>query len=125
MYRGHSKQINCYKDIGKGDGTMGKSFILRKGTAPDGIDIQLENWHDIYSHIPESSTIGAYPKAKISITNIGNIDYPKRGKEFRCFFEFPNSDEAFKAYCNLICGITELTDYLDYFSGNPEHKQCI
>lgn len=126
MQRGHSQIYqNTLHDIGKGDGTMEKTYVLRRGMTPNGTVIQLENWHDIYDFKPENSTIGAYPIAKASCPSIWAGEYPKRGESFRCFFEFSNEIEALDAYNNLICGRKQLTDYLDNFNGDEEHKKCI
>ena len=126
MKRGTSKVLHdTLKDIGMGDGTMEKTFVLRKGVTPNGTEIQLENWHDTYSFRPVNSTIGAYPIAKESCPSIWAGEYPRKGESFRCFFEFDNESDALEAYNNLICGYKQLTDYLDNYSGDAEYKKCI
>ena len=126
MQRGTSKVLHdTLQDIGKGDGTMEKTHVLRRGVMPNGTCIQLENWHDIYDFKPANATIGAYPIAKESCPSIWAGEYPKKGEAFRCFFEFNNEEDALEAYTNLICGYKCLVEYLDNYSGDPEYKKCI
>lgn len=100
-------------------------FIIEKGTTPNGMDIQIENWHDTYDFIPENATIGFYPMA---VNDIYREDrphfpaYPKKGETFRASFEFDTAEEAKKAFDALKSGEKTYIHFLDNYKMNTVSK---
>ena len=52
--------------------------IVKKSKMPDGTDIQIEDWKNVYSHI-KTLSIATYPKAK----NTSMSGFIERNKTFR------------------------------------------
>lgn len=94
--------------------------ILRKGKTPNNTDIQIEDWSIDYPNL-KNFIIGFYPVSKESVYREDKphfTPYPKRGKTFRCAFEFETLEEAMEAFEQLESGIKVFSNYLDhYFDG--------
>ena len=50
---------------------------------------------------------------------------PKAGESYRFSFEFPGNEEAEAAFTELESGSSTFTDYLKYWAGKPEYRDCI
>ncbi len=107
--------------------------VIRKGTTPNGTDIQIEDWSEDYSCHKKNATIGFYPMATENIYKEGTekikedhpdwIPYPKRGETFRASLNFDTEMEALEAFVLLENGCREFTDYMDNYSGNVISKE--
>lgn len=87
--------------------------VIKRGRTPQGVDIQIEDWHESYSFMPISSTLAAYPVSKR--TYLGAWA-PKAGEIFRLSFNLKNAFEAQEAFEKLRNGSSSLIDYKDYMS---------
>lgn len=85
-------------------------------------NIQIEDWSDAYpeTFLPEN-VLAAYPISKMDTDSPFG---PRRGREFRCEFCFPNARRAKEAFTSLIDGESELTDYLSYIS-KSDYAPCV
>lgn len=97
-------------------------FIIKKGITPSGVNIQIENWQDLYPNLhTENDTIGFYPKA---MNDIYRDDYPhwppypKRNETFRAALKFDNEKEAKKVFDLLQSGEKTYMHYLDNYQDN-------
>ena len=70
--------------------------ILRKGTTPDGIEIQIEDWSEDYSFCSYGSYLAAYHKKYIRI---------------RSWLEFSNHQDAVNTFESLMSGEKNIFDY--------------
>ena len=57
--------------------------ILERAVTPDGINIQIEDWTEIYPDTYKAYNIGCYPVAK----QTGRYGLIKKGDKFRCNIE--------------------------------------
>lgn len=96
--------------------------VLKTGKSANGVDIQIEEWHEDYSFMPYGNTLAFYPKSKA--THKGQFA-PKAGKNYRFNFEFPSNEDAEAAFTALENGSSVFADYLKYWAGEPEYKDCI
>lgn len=97
------------------------SFIIERRQTPNGMDIQLENWHDKYEFMAENATIGFYPMCQNSIH--GEVwDYPKRGEIFRAALNFSSELEAREALDLLESGEKTFMHYIDNYETNVISK---
>lgn len=99
--------------------------IIRKGTTPNGTDIQIEDWSKDYSCYNKNATIGFYPIALKSVYREDHPDwtpYPKRGKTFRASFDFETEADALEAFVLLENGCKCFMDYIDHFASNVISK---
>lgn len=94
--------------------------IIEKGVMPDGTEIQLEDWSEVYPGTVYAWMIGAYPVAKR-----GSERYfgPRKGKPFRCGLIFPDEQKVRGAFHSLMHGCP-LTDFRDRF-WNPEDVEYL
>lgn len=84
--------------------------ILERAKTPQGVDIQIENWHKDYNFIAEASTIATYPRAtKTDYTS--KLEYPRANESFRLEIRFDNKDEAKQCFDNLKNGTKAIKDY--------------
>ena len=101
-------------------------FVIEKGTTPNGISIQIENWHDIYPNLHiENDTIGFYPKAINDVYNETNPHfpaYPKRNETFRAALKFKTAEETRNAFELLKSGKKTYMHYLDNYQENVISK---
>jgi len=95
--------------------------VLERGNMPNGTDIQIEEWNENYDFFSYGSTIGSYPKSKMSHEGAFS---PKGNMIYRFQFDFKSAKEAKEAFENLKNGITQLADYKDKMY-NPEYADCI
>jgi len=95
--------------------------VLEKGKTPDGIDIQIEEWHENYDFMPYGRTLASYP---ISKTDHDGAFAPKRNKIYRFSFDFISNEEAKTAFGNLLNGETTLSDYRNKLD-RKEYADCI
>lgn len=95
---------------------------LKTGKSADGVGIQVENWNDQYSSMPYGNILACYPKSRA--THKGPFA-PKEGEEYRFTFAFPSYEQARMAFAELENGSCTFIDYLDYWDGKPEYKNCI
>lgn len=96
--------------------------VLKVGKSANGVDIQIEEWHENYSFMPYGSKLAFYPESKA--THKGRFA-PKAGESYRFSFDFPSNEEAEAAFIALENGSSVFTDYLEYWDGKPEYKDCI
>ncbi len=95
--------------------------IIRKGTTPNGIDLQIEDWSEDYTSCKKNATIGFYPKAQESIYREDYphwTPYPKRGETFRASLKFETESEALEAFVFLENGCRSFMDYIDNYEVN-------
>lgn len=95
--------------------------ILHKGKLKDGTTIQLEDWSKEYTFMTYGSSVATYPIAKVTCE--GDFS-PKKGKTFRCMFEFDNYEEALQAYNALIKGNKNLRYYKEFLR-EKQYADCI
>ena len=81
--------------------------ILIKAVTKDGIDIQLENWHENFASIPFGSTIACYPKSKIDSSEPFG---PKKGEPFRFQVDFESNEAAIDAFRDILFGQKRIRD---------------
>ena len=88
--------------------------VLQKGTTPNGVDIQIEDWSKDYPKtFGYGSTIALYPTAKRSIQ--GKFwDYPQKDKRFRLSFDVKSNFEAKEIFEKLVKGVKDILDYTNY-----------
>lgn len=96
--------------------------VLKIGKSAGGVDIRIEEWHENYSFMPYGSTLAFYPESKA--THKGQFA-PKAGESYRFSFEFPSNEETEAAFTELERGSSTFTDYLKYWAGKPEYRDCI
>ena len=96
--------------------------VLKKGKSANGVNIQIEEWHENYSFMPYGSTLAFYPESKA--THKGSYA-PKAGEIYRFSFAFPSNEEAEAAFTALESGSSIFTDYLKYWDGKQEYRDCI
>lgn len=96
--------------------------VLKAGKSANGVDIQIEEWHENYSFMPYGSTLAFYPESKT--THKGKFA-PKAGESYRFSFDFSSNEEAEAAFMALENGSSTFTDYLKYWGERPEYKDCI
>ncbi len=58
--------------------------VLKAGKSANGVDIQIEEWHEDYSFMPYGSTLAFYPESKT--THKGEFA-PKAGESYRFSFK--------------------------------------
>ena len=101
--------------------------ILLKGTTPDGMKIQIEDWSDEFPNIcNKNSTIGFYPTCKTSIIKQDRPympPYPERGNTFRADLDFHNEQEAREAFLLMCGGARDYLSYMEYYKGNVISKE--
>ena len=85
--------------------------IIEKGVMPDGTEIQIEDWSEVYPGTYYAWMIGAYPIAKHSSDRPFG---PRKGKIFRCGLEFSTEGEARCVYNRLMNG-GRLMEFWDKF----------
>ena len=95
--------------------------VISKATMPNGTAIQIEDWHENYSHMPYADTVAAYPISKVSLP--GSFS-PKGNEVFRAQFNFKTTEEAQNAYSQLVAGTKTLTDYAANL-WYPQHAACL
>ena len=102
-------------------------FVVKKGVTSTGIDIQIEDWSDVYPNLfKKNATVGFYPKA---VNDIYNEDYPhwapypKRGEVFRASLNFDTEEEAREAFNAMRSGEKTYMDYLDNYSSHVISKK--
>ena len=84
--------------------------VIERAKTPNGIDIQIEDWHKDYNFIAEASTIATYPRAKK--TNYKSpLRYPELDKKFRLELRFDNKEQAKQCFDNLKNGTKTIKDY--------------
>lgn len=91
--------------------------ILERAKMPDGTEIQLENWKEVYPNIFNTLTIGAYPKAKQS------RGWIRKGEPYRLDLArgFTSDDivrETFNCLEHGIITLEELDDH--YWNGDRD-----
>lgn len=96
--------------------------VLKVGKSANGVDIQIEEWHENYNFMPYGSKLAFYPESKA--THKGQFA-PKAGESYRFSFDFPSNEKAEAAFIALENGSSVFTDYLEYWDGKPEYKDCI
>lgn len=101
-------------------------FIIEKGTTPNGMDIQIENWAETYPNLhKENDTIGFYPMAVNDIYNAEHPyfpAYPKRGQTFRAELKFDTAEEAKEAFEALKSGEKTFIHYLGNYDNRVVSK---
>lgn len=95
--------------------------VLERSTMPCGTKIQIEDWSDDYSFMGEATTIGAYPKSKISKRGQHS---PKLNRTFRASFNLWSAKEAMKAFKALENGDKNLSDFKAYMN-DKRNADCI
>lgn len=95
--------------------------VLRRGTMPDGTDIQIEDWNETYQFMPYGRTIAAYPISKYTLP--GGFA-PKAGERYRFSFDFSSNGEAMQVFDALVSGERTLGDYRQYLS-ESRYKPCV
>ena len=96
--------------------------LLKTAKSAGGVDIQIEEWHENYSFMPYGSTLAFYTESRA--THKGQFA-PKAGESYRFSFEFPSNEEAEAAFTELERGSKEFSDYIEFWAGRPEYKDCI
>ena len=96
--------------------------ILKEGKSAGGVDMQIEEWNENYSFMPYGSTLAFYPESKA--THKGPFS-PKAGESYRFSFDFPDSKTAEAAFTAFENGSKDFADYLEYWSGKLEYRDCI
>ena len=111
--------------------------VLKTGKSAGGVDIQIEEWSENYSFMPYGSRLALFPNCWATLiggvapgagecvaTHKGQFA-PKAGESYRFSFEFPSNEEAEAAFTELESGNSTFTDYLKYWAGKPEYRDCI
>lgn len=89
--------------------------VIERAKTPNGIDIQIEDWHKDYYFMAEASTVATYPQAtKTDYTS--KLEYPRANERFRLAIRFNNKDEAKQCFDNLKNGTKQLQDYHEHFT---------
>jgi uncharacterized glyoxalase superfamily protein PhnB len=96
-------------------------MILQKGKMEDGTVIQIEDWSEDYSFKEYADTIGAYPISKIGY--VGQFK-PKKGETVRMQYNFKSTDEADKAFTELIEESKTLKDFETNLY-DKRYKDCV
>ena len=85
--------------------------IVKKSKMPDGTDIQIEDWKNVYSHI-KTLSIATYPKAK----NTSMSGFIERNKTFRLeLSKLENDEQVENIFNELEKGTISLEELSDYF----------
>lgn len=98
--------------------------ILQKGTTPNGVDIQIEDWSKNYPNVYSyGTTIALYPTAKRSV-NKGGFEYPKMNERFRLSFELKSNFEAKEIFEKFLSGEMDILD-CKYFISDKRLLEAI
>lgn len=85
--------------------------IVRKSKMPDGTDIQIEDWKDVYEFMKVYS-IATYPKAK----NSSKYGFIENNKNFRLeLTRFESNEQAEEMFKKLEQGSIKLNELSNYF----------
>ena len=86
--------------------------ILQKDVMPDGTNIQIEDWKEVYP-FEKTVKIGAYPLAK----NSGRHGWIQRNEKFRLELSrnFNSDKEVYSIYEALTNGSVKLEDLDDHY----------
>lgn len=85
--------------------------VVRKSKMPDGTDIQIEDWKDVYEFMSIYS-IATYPKAK----NSSKYGFIGNNKTFRLeLTRFKSNEQAEEIFKQLEEGSITLNDLSNYF----------
>lgn len=84
--------------------------VIERAKTPNGIDIQIEDWHKDYYFMAEASTVATYPVAtKTDYTS--KLEYPRANESFRLAIRFNNKEAAKQCFDNLKNGTKTIKDY--------------
>ena len=88
--------------------------ILHRSETPDGIEIQIEDWRNVYPDVYKTLIIGCYPIAKQS----GGY-FIKKGERIRCSIEkFDTDEEVLDAFERLENGSITIEDLDEHIVDN-------
>lgn len=88
--------------------------VIERAKTPQGIDIQIEDWHKDYNFIAEASTIATYPRATKTNYN-RSLRYPQLDEKFRLELKFDNKEEAKQCFDDLKNGTKAIKDcYINF-----------
>ena len=80
--------------------------ITIRGTLPDGVHVQIEDWSAAYPGLSEPYTVAAYPKSRATLAGAFA----------------PKAAET--VYTALVSGAAELRDYAEYLE-RREYAPCL
>lgn len=96
--------------------------ILNKSQMPDGTNIQIEDWKDVYSFM-DIYVIGTYPKSKAESDKYFGIH---RGETFRLELNnFSNNDEVISIFNKLEKGEIKLEQLQEHFRECYKDSYCL
>lgn len=85
--------------------------IIKKSKMPDGTNIQIEDWKDVYEFM-DIYCIATYPKAK----NSSKYGFIENNKNFRLeLTRFENNEQAEKIFNQLEDGSISLNELSNHF----------
>lgn len=85
--------------------------VLKKSKMPDGTDIQIEDWKDVYE-FTKTNSIVAYPKAK----NTSKYGYVRNNERFRLeLIHFKDDEQVENIFNKLEKGTIKLEELSKHF----------